>query len=167
MWNGRKCAAMAIAAIGCAVAAAAPASAQYYGAADSFGDDGHAGVHSHGSPYAARGLAGYGPSGDYGFGYRRAYGAALGADRNDSSTGYGYYGSAPSYSYGGYPFYGRAHDHGSRRSARRVLGDGYGLGDRRPYDHAFGAAQHRDFTAPPAQDKIMYRNQNLKLAPAN
>jgi hypothetical protein len=167
MWSGRKYAAMAIASVGLAVAAAAPASAQYRGAAGGLGDYGYAGVYSYGWPYATYGLAGHGSSGDYGYGgYPGAYGAAPGG-YNRWGAGYGYYGGTPSYSYAGYPFNGRARAYGFGRGARHVPGYGYGVGDRLLYDQAFAAAQHRDFTARPAQDKIVYRGQNLKLAPAH
>jgi hypothetical protein len=172
MWNGRKYAAMAIAGVGFAVVAAAPASAQYYGAAGGSGDRGYAGVSSFGPPHANYGLASYGRPGDHGYGgyhgaYGPAYGAAHGADYNDWGTGYGYPGWVPSHSYAGYPLYGRGQGYGQRRGARRVLGYGYGMGDALPYGQVFGAPQHREFAAKPAQDKIPYRPQNLKLAPAN
>jgi hypothetical protein len=129
MWNGRKYAAMAIAGIALAVTAA-PASAQYVGGpgarhAGSWGDYGYAGVYSYGWPYATYGLAGYGGSGDYGYGGARgAYGAAYGAAAaaapyNGSGTGYGYFGWAPSYGYAGYPHNGRAHRYGYGRGTYR------------------------------------------------
>jgi hypothetical protein len=51
MWNSRKCAAVAIAGAGLAVAAATPASACI--------DWGYSGVYSHGWPYANTGFASY------------------------------------------------------------------------------------------------------------
>jgi hypothetical protein len=172
MWNGRKYAAMAIAGVGFAVAAAAPAAAQYSGAAGGSGDHGYAGVYSYGLPHATYGLASHGRPGDHGYGgYPGAYGAAYGTARGDGDngwgTGYGYPGWVPSRSYAGDSLYGRGHGYGQRRGARRVLGYGYGMGDALPYDEVFAARQHRGFAAKPAQDKILRRPQNLKFAPAN
>src|SRR5262249_7047359 len=140
MWSGGRYTAMAIAGIGLAVAAAAPALAQQGaggGLAGSFGDYGYAGGYSYGWPYATYGLAGYGGSGDYGYGGYRgangaAYGAATGADYSGSGTSYGYYGWAPSYGYAGYPFDGRAHNRGFGWGAYGGLTSGHGAGDRPP-----------------------------------
>jgi hypothetical protein len=127
MWNGRKYAAMAIAGIGFTVAASAPASAQYYGAAGGSGDYGNPGAYSYGRPYTTPGLPGYGGSGGYGYrgAYGSAHGAALGADRNGSATR-----QAPYFNYAGDPSYGPNHGYSFRWGARRVPGYGYGAGDR-------------------------------------
>lgn len=163
MWNGRKYTAVAIAGIGLAVAASAPASAQY--SASSYGNYGYGGVYSYGWPYATYGLAGYGGSGDYGYGglrgaYGAASGAAVSAPYNAWGTSYGIYGWAPSHGYAGYPYNGRAYGNGFRR----VRGPGLGLGDSPPSGRAFAAAQQRDFARP--QHRIVHRAQDSKFSRA-